>query len=124
MKKNLAFILALVLIVGAIFSVIPMAEGESGSSGETTSRYVPEIAYANVNYVDNIYMMFAVPVAELGEGESLKLLVWDSRSESNSFSYYDIIKDVIDAEAEAVAIGNASYLVFKYDGLNANDMTI
>ena len=123
MKKNLSLVLALVMIVGALFSVIPMAEGESGASGEASSRYVPEIAYANVNYLDNIYMMFAVPVAELGEGESLKLLAWDSRIDSIAFSYNDIIKDVIEPETEKATIGGVEHYVFKYDSLDATQMT-
>ena len=123
MKKKISLALVLVMIVGALFGVIPMAEGDSGASAETTGRYVPEIAYANVNYVDSVYMMFAVPVAELGEGESIELLVWDSRIESKAFSYYDIIKTVIEPETAKATIGGVEHYVFKYNGLYANDMT-
>ena len=123
MKKNLSFILALVMIIGALFSVIPMAEGESDASTEATAKYVPEIAYANVNYVDSIYMMFAVPAAQLGEGEALKLIVWESRLDSIAFSYSDIIKEVIEPEATKATIGGAEYFVFKYNALDATQMT-
>ena len=123
MKKKISLILALVMIVGALFSVVPMAEGDSGASSETAGRYVPEIAYANVNYTDSIYMMFAVPVAELGEGESLKLIVWESRIDSIAFSYNDIIKEVIEPEAEKVTIGGVEHYVFKYSALDASEMT-
>ena len=124
MKKNLALILALTMILGSLFCVAPMAEGEEDVTVESTGRYIPEIAYANVNYTDGIYMMFAVEApAELAENESVKLIVWDSRDDSLSFSYLDTIKDVIDAEAEKLVVGDKEYLVFKYSGLDATDMT-
>ena len=123
MKKNISLVLALVMIVGALFSVIPMAEGESDASTEVAAKYVPEIAYANVNYVDSIYMMFAVPAAQLGEGEALKLIVWESRLDSIAFSYSDIIKEVLEPEATKATIGGAEYFVFKYNALDATQMT-
>ena len=64
MKKNLALILALVMIFGSLFSVVPMAEGESDSSAVDNSKYVPEIEYANVNYTNKISMKFAVAAPE------------------------------------------------------------
>ena len=125
MKKNLALILALVMILGSLFSVVPMAEGEDESgASESTGRYVPEIAYANVNYTDSIYMMFAVPApAALDEDESVKLLVWDSRMDSVAYSYYDSVKDTIEAEENLVTIGEQSYLVFNFKGIDAAEMT-
>ena len=124
MKKNLALILALVMIIGSLFSVVPMAEGETDSEVADTGRYVPEIAYANVNYTDSIYMMFAVPApAALNDGAAVKLIVWESRLDSIAFSYNDNIKDVLDAEEETITIGEQSYLVFKYKGINAAEMT-
>ena len=124
MKKNLALILALVMLVGSVFCVIPMAEGEadSGESG-ATEKYVPEIAYANVNYLDSISMMFAVPVpAELGEGESVKLLFWVSRDESLAFNYNDMNKIVISPEEATASIGGVDHYVFKYNALDATQM--
>ena len=123
MKKNLALILALVMIIGSLFSVIPMAEGESASEA-SDENYVPEIAYANVNYTDSIYMMFAVPApAALADDESVKLIVWDSRLDSIAFSYKDNLKDVLEAEETPVTIGDKSYLVFKFKGIDATEMT-
>ena len=124
MKKNLALILALVMLIGSLFCVIPMAEGEEdGGASDETAKYVPEIAYANVNYLDSITMMFAVPVpAELGEGEAVKLLFWTSRDESLAFNYKDMNKIVLSPEAELATIGGAQYYVFKYDKLNATQM--
>ena len=124
MKKNISLVLALVMIIASLFSVIPMAEGESAASAEATAKYVPEIEYANVNYTDSIYMMFAVPApASLGDGESIKLIVWESRIDSLAFSYNDIIKEVLEPEAEKVTIGGVEHLVFKYDALDASQMT-
>ena len=123
MKKNLALILVFIMIVGSLFGVIPMAEGESVDSADD-GRYIPEIAYANVNYTNNIYMMFAVAApAELAENESVKLLVWESRDDSIAFSYNDAVKEVIEADADPVTIGDTSYLVFRYAELDVTDMT-
>ena len=123
MKKYLAMLLAVVMIASALFVIAPTAESDSGASSVTSNRYIPEIAYANVNYVDSIRMMFAVPVAELGEGESLKLILWNSREESVAFSYNDIIKIVLEPAAEKATIGGVEHLVFTYDGLDATKMT-
>lgn len=123
MKKNLALVLALVMLLGTVFSVMPMAEA-SGSTSVTATEYEPKISFANVNYTDKMYMSFAVPApAALGEGEAVKLLVWGNKDDSKSFSYGDQLKKVLDAEAETVKIGEANYLVFKYDALTAADMT-
>ena len=123
MKRKLALALTLVMLLGSLLSVAPIAAGES-EAAEATERYVPKIEYANVNYNDSLYMMFAVaPPAELAEGESVKLLVWDSRDDSLSFSYLDTVKTTIDAEAEPVTIGEQSYLLFKFDGIDITDMT-
>ena len=123
MKRNLALVLVLVMLIGSLFSVIPMAEATEETPAPEVV-YKPEIAYANLSYSDKIYMEFAVPApTALEEGASVKLIVWDSREESLSFSYNDIIKHVVDAEAETVKIGESDYLVFKYDKLGAVDMT-
>lgn len=124
MKKNLALILALVMLLGTVFSVIPMAADASAEATASVADYEPEISFANVNYSDKMYMMFAVPApAALAEGETVNLLVWASKDDSSSFSYNDVRKSVLTAEAEKVKIGEADYLVFKYDGLTAADMT-
>ena len=128
MKRNLALILAIVMLLGSLFGVMSMAEATEGTTPpaeETPAvRYVPEIAYANLSYADKMYMMFAVPApAALEEGAAVKLIVWESREESLAFSYNDIIKEVVDAEAETINIGGVDHLVFKYDKLTASDMT-
>ena len=123
MKKHLALLLAILMVASSLLVIVPTAEGETASSGTASGRYVPEIAYANVNYVGNIHMMFAVPVTDaLAEGESLKLLLWTSREASASFSYNDIAKIVLEPEAEPVSIGGVDHLVYKYSELTATQM--
>ena len=120
MKKSLALILALVMLVGSLFAVIPMAEGEETPE----SSYTPEIAYANLNYTDAIHMMFAVPApTSLEDGAVVKLLFWTSREDSLAFSYSDPAKIVLDAETTKATIGGKEHLVFKYSELGAHQMT-
>ena len=120
MKKSLALILALVMLVGSLFAVIPMAEGEETPE----SSYTPEIAYANLNYTDAIHMMFAVPApTSLEDGAVVKLLFWTSREDSLAFSYSDPAKIVLDAETTKATIGGKEHLVFKYSDLGAHQMT-
>ena len=121
MKKNLALVLALVMLMGTIFSVIPVAAAEDTAP----ASYEPEISYANINYSDKFYMMFAVPApaTDLGAGEEVKLIVWANKDDSKAYSYNDVNKTVVSAEAEKATIDGAEYLVFKYDGLTAADMT-
>ena len=129
MKRNLALILALVMLLGSLFSIMSMAEATDETTPPAEDEvvlggYQPEIAYANFNYADKMYMMFAIPAPEaLEEGAAVKLIAWESREESLAFSYNDVIRDVIDAEAETVKIGEVDHLVFKYDALGAADMT-
>ena len=120
MKKSFALILALTMLLCSVFAVIPMAEGEE-TPAET---YTPEIAYANLNYTDAIYMMFAVPApTSLEEGAAVKLLAWGSRDESIAFSYSDPVKEEFDAEATKATIDGKEYLVFKIAALDATQMT-
>ena len=121
MKKNLALVLALVMLMGTIFSVIPVAAAEDTAP----ASYEPEISYANINYSDKLYLMFAVPApaTDLGDSAEIELLVWANKGDSEAFSYNDVNKTVVSAEVEKATIGGAEYLVFKYAGLTAADMT-
>ena len=121
MKKNLALVLALVMLMGTIFSVIPAAAAEEATA---SASYEPKISYANINYSDKMYMMFAVPApaSSVGEGNTVNLLVWNGIV-SEAYSIKDQNVELLSAEADKVTIGEAQYLVFKYDGLTAADMT-
>ena len=120
MKKNLALILALVMLMGTIFSVLPVA---AASDASAYASYEPKVSYANINYSDKLYMMFAVPApAALNAGDTVDLLVWNGVA-SEAYSLKDTNVEILSAEADKVTIGEAQYLVFKYDGLTAADMT-
>ena len=131
MKKSFALVLALTMVFGCLFSVAPMAEAtDSTGSAVPAEKYVPEIAYSNVNYTEGLTLMFAVPApASLDEGSSVKLLVWEESS--SLYSYNESISSgtmvatatAIGAEANKSTIGGKEYLVFKYSGLTAEMMT-
>ena len=121
MKKNLSLALVLVMVLTALLGVVPMAE----ASG-TTEKYIPQITYSNVNYTDKLTMMFAVPApaeGALAEGEQVKLLLWEDKEDGVGFTINDSNKLEIAAEAGTVTIGGVAHLVFKYNGLDAGDMT-
>ena len=121
MKKNLALILALVMLMGTVFSVIPMAAATDATPSAVAASYEPKISYASVSYSDKMYMKFAVPAAALGEGEAVKLLVW-GQGASDAYSFKDDGKTVL-LSVEEVTIGEKNYYVYKYEGLAAADMT-
>ena len=125
MKKNLALILALVMLLSTVFAVVPMAAETEATPPAAASEYEPKISFANVNYSDKLYVMFAVPApaADLGEGVEVKLLVWASKDDTAAYSFNDQNVAKLSAEAEKATIGGAQYLVFKYDALTAADMT-
>ena len=112
MKKNLALILALVMLMGTIFSVLPVA---AAAEATASASYEPTISYANINYSDKMYMMFAVPApAALDSGDEFKLIIWHG-VKSEVYSYHDSDRTVLAHEAETVDIGGKQYYVFKYD---------
>lgn len=125
MKKNLALILALVMLLSTVFAVVPMAAETEATPPAAASEYEPKISFANVNYSDKLYVMFAVPApaADLGEGVEVKLLVWASKADTEAYSFNDQTAAKLSAQAEKATIGSAQYLVFKYDALTAADMT-
>ena len=127
MKKNLALVLSVVMLLGSLFGVMSMAEATEGTTPPVEEtpvvEYAPEIAYSSVSYTDKMYVSFAVNApAQLAEGESVKLILWSSIDSVDTFSYKSEKKLVIDAEAELAKIGEADYLVFKYDALTAADL--
>ena len=129
MKKKLTLLLAVVMVVGCVLAIAPAAD-TTGEAGGITESYKPDIAYTNVNYVDDLVLMFAVPApATLDEGASVKLIVWDA--ESDVFSYKNTVATTtnrataiaIEAEETKVTIGGVEHIVFKYRGLTADMMT-
>ena len=132
MTKSFALVLALIMVFGCLFSVAPMAdEGSATPPAETPAeKYVPEIAYSNVNYTAGLTLMFAVPApASLDEGASVKVVVWEEPSAL--YSYNEAVTTdaaaaialAIEAESAKATIGGKEYLVFKYEGFTADMMT-
>ena len=129
MKKNLALLLALAMLFGCMLGLMPAAESvvDVASSSES---YKPKIAYANLNYTEDITLMFAVPAPEgLAEDLSVEVLIWEA--ESTSYRYKNTIATSTDpatavalvAEDAKVTIGDVEHLVFKYKGLTPEKMT-
>ena len=123
------FTLTLVLALGTA----PTADALGGEGG-SSSAFKPEIAYTNVNYTEDLTLMFAVPApANLNEGESVKLAIWTTRraAYNGAYSYKDTITNssyvksalAIEAEEDRVTIGGVPHLIYKYSGLSAEMMT-
>ena len=130
MKKNFALILAFVMTVGCLFGIIPGADDSNAGGGEALATYKPTIAYANVNYSEDLVLMFAVPAPEtLPDGATVKLVVWDEPS--LAYSYKDTLSDgenaakaaVVEAEQSKANIGGAEHFVYKYNELSVDMMT-
>ena len=135
MKRNLALVLVLVMLIGSLFSVIPMAEATEAASEvtpEAESYTDVKIAYANLNYNDKIYMKFAVPAyADLPTGAKVEIVIWDTTDYGVTFSYNDSVSsdtsaavaELIEANEAKASIGGKDYFVFEYDALTAEKMT-
>ena len=134
MKRRIALILAIVMLVGTLFSVLSFAEGETAPevTPEAESYTDVKIAYANLNYSDKINMKFAVPVyADLPEGAKVELILWESYEDGVVFRYSEAVADENNAasasllapEADKATIGGKEHLVFIYDALTPEKMT-
>ena len=129
MKKKLAILLTVVMLVGYVFSVVPSAD-TTGGTEVTSDTYEPIIAYANLNYVEDLILMFAVPAPNaLPDGSSVKVVVWEAPSAA--YSYKDALTTettlasavALEAEESRVTIGGAEHLVFKYKLPDPKNMT-
>lgn len=134
MKRRIALILAILMLVGSIFSVLSFAEGEAAPevTPEAESYTDVKIAYANLNYNDKICMKFAVPAyADLPEGAKIELILWESYEDGTTFGYGETVADettvatasLLAPQADKATIGGKEYLVFIYDALTAEKMT-
>ena len=134
MKRRIALILAIVMLVGTLFSVLSFAEGETAPEVTPAAESYTDvkIAYANLNYSDKINMKFAVPVyADLPEGAKVELILWDCYEDGVAFRYSEAIADENNAasaillapEADKATIGGKEHLVFIYDALTPEKMT-
>ena len=134
MKRRIALILAIVMLVGTLFTVLSFAEGETAPEVTPAAESYTDvkIAYANLNYSDKINMKFAVPVyADLPEGAKVELILWDCYEDGVAFRYSEAIADENNAasaillapEADKATIGGKEHLVFIYDALTPEKMT-
>ncbi len=123
--KKLSLVLALVLLASCIFGVSAIAD-----DGVKTATYKDvTITYSNVSYVDEMALMFAVPVpADLPEDAKVSVVVWKDYENTAAFSYSDVESATSSAvelspEAQTVTIGGVEHYVYKYYGLTAAMMT-
>ena len=121
MKTKLSILLAITMLVACVLSVMPSADATGGVSGLSSDSYEPVIAYSNLNYVDDLVLMFAVPApASLDDGSSVKVVIWTNPSAA--YSYKDSLTTetslpsakAIEAETARATIGGVEHLVFKY----------
>ena len=132
MKKNLALLLALAMLFSCMLGLMPAAESATGG-GDASESYEPKIAYANVNYSEDLVLMFAVPAPAadaLPEGATVKVVLWTTAGRIYSYSEVGtknadekVITFALDAEETKVTIGGVEHLVFKYKGLTPEKMT-
>ena len=119
MKKRISLILALVMLLGAVFSVCAVAE----DSASAPIGYKPEVSYTSVAYTKGVVFKFAVPAVTLGEGEKVELIVWSAKELASSFAYDDPYADVIAPDADKATINGVEHFVYTYDELKASMMT-
>lgn len=124
MKRKLAFLLAAVMIITSLFSVFSIAE-ESGAAEAGLEK--PAITYANVNYLNSISLMFAVPVpASLPEGAALSLILWNDHLSINTGGYKDVSSALaigVDHSDTTATINGVEHYVFSYNDLTPDMMT-
>lgn len=122
MKKNLAFLLAAILLVSSMLGLTAVAETET----ETAQAPSQEITYFNLSVKADVELLCAVPAAGYARGEDgsfkgVELLVWEEASDS--YIYGDENAVVLTPELGVAYIGAAPHMVFKYAGLAASEMS-
>ena len=123
MKKNLAFLLAIVLVLTSMVGLTAVADGNEA--------VVPsqEVEYFNVSLKVGASLLFAVPadgytVNPDGTVDNLQLLVFEESTVAGVFNVADAIKNGAVLEASGLYnIGGKDYIIFSYDDLAANQMT-
>ena len=89
MKKNLALLLAVVLVMTSMFALGTVAGAETKSTAPSQ-----EIAYFNVSIKTNVSLLFAVPadgytVNADGTVDGLNLLVWQNGKSDGTYYMAD-----------------------------------
>lgn len=134
MKKKIALLLALMMLVGCMLGIAPAAETTDGADGTDNSSesYKPVIAYSNVNYTEDLVLMFAVPAPAtdaIDADSSVKVVLWTSPS--TVYSYKEAVTTAgsvatavaLEADDTKTTIDGVEHLVYKYDKLSAEMMT-
>ena len=133
MKKNLALLIAFVMLFSCMLGIMPAADETTGGAS-TAESYEPTIAYSNVNYIEDLTLMFAVPAPAadaLAEGSTVKVVIWTAPSTVYSYGEVgtknaeetEVITFALEAEEAKAEIGGVEHLVFKYEGLAPEKMT-
>ena len=125
MKRKIALLLIAVMLVSAVFSVFSFAEDTEAAPAPELEK--PAITYANVNYVNNVSLMFAVPVpANLPEDASLSIIFWEDPLSISTCGYSDVqntLAITLEHGGETATIDGILHYVFKYTGMTAEMMT-
>ena len=123
MKKNLALLLAVILVLSSMFALGTVAGAETKSAAPSL-----EIAYFNVSFKTNVSLLFAVPADEYtvkadGTVEGLQLLVWKTGKSDGTYSMADATKNGVTLEARGTTqINGVPHIVFSYSALSAAEM--
>ena len=126
MKKNLAFLLAAILLLTSMLGLTVAAETEAAAAQAPSQ----EIAYFNVSVMVGAKLLFAVPAdgydvsAVDGSVENLELLVWEEGASNGSYGRLDAEKNGAILKSQGTQkIGDNRYIVFSYNGLSASEMS-
>lgn len=126
MKKNLALLLAAILLLTSMLGLTSAAETEA-QAAQAPSQ---EIAFFNVSVKVGARLLFAVPADGYdvspvdGSVENLELLVWEEGASGGSYSRLDAVNNGTILKSQGTQkIGDKRYIVFSYNELSASEMS-
>jgi len=131
MKRKLSLVLAIAMLASCLLGLTAFA-AENDTTENAISYKDVTIAYSNVSYIDEISLMFAVPVpADLPKDSSVSVIVWDEYSDELEFSYDETIADgdndapakLIAANADTASINGVEHFVFEFKDFGPEKMT-
>ena len=126
MKKNLALLLAAILLLTSMLGLTSAAETEA-QAAQAPSQ---EIAFFNVSVKVGVRLLFAVPADGYdvspvdGSVENLELLVWEEGASDGSYNRLDAQNHGTILKSQGTQkIGDKRYIVFSYNELSASEMS-
>lgn len=120
MKKKLALLLAVVLVLS---SLVGLSVVSVGAEAESTTPSL-EITHFNVTTTANVALLFAVPADGYTTDSNVSLLVWESGKAGSAYGKADAqANGEILTPAGVQTIDGEKYLIFSYSGLSASQMT-